>query len=186
MKNKLKLIYIILIILSILTFIFLIIHPFHKEVQIGLYDTKDDLVLESFDSEVNEIFNVDIESTFRLMFFIEKKNYDNLEVSLSDANDNEVFSMHVPSYNSDAMFFEFPPLKKGKYKLSIKDNDGDPIRLYVTKATDNSYLDNNSSKTLQLVTYHYESYYFYLWYPIFLFTFLFTIYPYIWSDKNEK
>lgn len=188
MKNKiLKKIYLGLIIISVLIGFYLVIRPLKRDVQIGHYDVKKNLELKTYGSQVEEIITVENTSTYKILFYIEEKKHDNLNVSLYSLNNNkEIFNVFVKSYESDSMFFEFIPLKKGKYKLIIKDKDDDPLRLYTGNSVDKNYINGDEKNTIKLITYYKENNYFYLWYPIFVIAFLITIYPFVWGDKNEK
>ena len=84
------------------------------------------------------------------------------------------------------MVFECPPLENGKYLLKIVDNDGDNIKLKVVSSNEKAYLNDNHKQTIQLITYGLENYYFCLWYPLFLFAFLISIYPFVRSEFDEK
>ena len=116
------------------------------------------------------------------------KKYDNLNVQLIDEQGNKILDKTVEEYQAAAMFFEFEELEKnGKYTFIITDLDGDDLELATVKSTENNYLINDNAKTLQLVTYYRENAYSYLWYPLFLFALLYTIFPFVWEErKNEK
>ena len=50
-----------------------------------------------------------------------------------------------------------------------------------------NYIFDNNDKTLRLASYYVKNNNFYLWYPLFLIIFLFTIFPFVWvGDKSEK
>lgn len=184
--KKIKVAYILLIVLGFLAGIYLIIFPLKHEVQYSAYDVNEKIEEENVGPEVDITINNENDSMFKMMFFIGGEKKDNLFVELSDSNGNEVFQTHIEEYEPNIMFFEFPDIKKGTYNLIIKDEDGDDLYLPCTKSNSLSYFKGNEAKTLKIVISYKDNYYFYLWYPLFLLAFLITIYPFVWEDKHEK
>ena len=188
MKNKcFKIIYVFLIIFGIFSVFFLLIHPLKKTVQYVHFNVKNKVYSETFDSKLEQDFEIVEDGTFRILFFLNyETTYDNLNIKMLDSDNNVIFDNQVEEYSASSMYFEFTPLDVGNYKLIIEDLDGDSLELITSKATKEASLKNDNSRTLKFVTYYRDNYYFYLWYPVFLFAFLFTIYPFIWGDMNEK
>lgn len=189
MKNKFnKYIYIFIILIGIFTTIFLIVHPLKHEVQVVHFNTEDKVELISYNSPVEQVFKVSKDGTFKFVIFLNgQKVYDNLEIILYDSNYNVLKSKIFKSYMANALIIGFDQINAGKYIVAVKDLDNDPVELMTTAASDTAYLKEEKAKTLKFATAHLENNYFYLWYPVFIFAFMFTIYPFVWQgDKNEK
>lgn len=186
MKKIIKFVYILFILLAILATIYLIVNPMQKEVTEILYDSSEEIFFAKYKNEVKEKIHISHEKVFRIMIFLNEENiYDNLNISLLDNNNEEVFSLFVPKYQSNAMYFEFNQLNKDNdYFLVITDTDGDEIELATVKSNEKTQLLNDATKSLQTAIYYYKNANNYLWYPIFLFTLLFTFYPFVWGDDN--
>ncbi|MBR3230228.1 MAG: hypothetical protein IKF91_05340 [Bacilli bacterium] len=188
MKNKfIKKLYIFLVFVSIMLFIFLIIHPLKHQVQSLYFNTSNKIYYKSYLESIEYNFFVKNDNTFRYIIFLNNDTtYTNLNLCLYDSNNNVIMNQTIEKYKANIMLFEFEPIKSGKYRLVIKDLDGDSIDIAVTKKSKYNYIDGDNN-ALKFVTYYREPYYFYIWYPIFVWTFLFTIYPFVWNgDKNEK
>ncbi len=186
-KNKKVLyVYYFLVLLSILIFIVLFIRPLRHIAEHAYYNPESEASEKEFGSEVEEIINISDKSIVKLRFFLVSDKYDNLSISLHDEKNNEIFNVFVDEYAVSEMVFECPPLKNGKYLLKIVDNDGDNIKLKVASANEKAHLKGDLKQTLQLITYGLENYYFCLWYPLFMFVFLVSIYPFVGGNNNEK
>lgn len=184
-----KTIYLITLCVGIIIGIYLIVNPINDEVEHTLYDTKEKIKIHTFSNEVKQKIYIEDNKTFRLLFFLNsEKEYDNFVVKLVDKNYNVIFDNHIDNYQAQAMFFEFPFLEKNEfYTLIITDLDNDNVELAIVNNNNNkSFLLNNENASMQLVTYYKKASYSYLWYPIFIFVFLFTVYPFIFGGKNEK
>lgn len=185
-RRVIKYVYFLLIIISILIFIKLIIRPMKKIVEFAAYDTEKSIDFYEFNSPIEQVIVVEDKPIFRLMYFLEEGTYDNLNIGIYRENGDKILETFVPEYSPNMMFFEFPPLEKGKYLLKISDEDGDPITLSRAYSDGNAYLKNDKEHTVRLVTYYSDNHYFYLWYPLFMFVFLITLYPFVRGEEYEK
>lgn len=187
MKQKvIKIIYFLVLFIGILLSVYLIINPIYNDVEYAIYDTKEEININTFSSEVRQKIYIEDDKTFRLLFFLNcNKEYDNFNVKLFDENMKEIFNNHIDSYQAQAMFFEFPFIEKNKfYTLVITDLDNDDIDLAVVNSINKSFIEDKADKTMQLVTYSKKATYSYLWYPSFIFVFLFTMYPFVFGGKK--
>lgn len=185
-KKIINCIYYLLILLSILLFLKLIISPKKRLEEFAAYDTEKDIRFNDFNSPIEEVIVIKDKPIFRFMYFLEEGKYDNLFIGFYKLNGDKIFEMSVPEYTSNMMFFEFPPLKKGKYLLKIIDEDGDPIPISMASSDGNAYLKDDNKHTIRLIFYYSKDHYFYLWYPLFMFTFLIILFPFIRGDYFEK
>jgi len=189
MKQKIiKILYCSVAVVSFLLGIFLLIRPLSKISEYASYDTTNEVHLSTYGSVVKQNLFIEKDRVFRVMFFLNGgKKYDNLNVQLIDKEGKTILDTTLEEYQANAMFFEFEELEKNNnYIFKITDLDGDNIEVVTTKNTEDNYLINDNEKTLQLVTYYRENAYSYLWYPLFLLAVLYTIFPFVWEDKNEK
>ena len=190
MKQRIiKIAYCSLVVIGLLLGLFLLIRPLSKISEYASYDTTNEVSLNTYGNIVKQNLYIEKERVFRIMFFLnEEKIYDNLNIQLMDSEGEIVLNNIVDKYQANAIVFEFEELEIGKnYLLKIIDLDGDDLELATTKSNDKNYVLDNDTKTLQLVTYYRENAYSYLWYPLFLFAVLYTIYPFIWrKQKYEK
>lgn len=189
MKQKIiKTIYVLILLIGVLVSLYLIINPINDDVEHAIYNTQENIENYTFTNQVKQKIHIENDNVFRILFFLNsEKEYDNFNVKLIDENNNEIFSNDIDKYQAQAMFFEFPYLEKNKiYTLFITDNDGDNIDLAIVNSDNKSYVENKKDKTMQLITYYKKTSYSYLWYPLFVFVFLFTIYPFIWGGKKDE
>lgn len=189
MKQKIiKIIYFIILFIGIFIGIYLVIKPINNDIEHAVYDNNEKISINTFSNEVKQKIYIKDDKTYRLLFFLNSNiEYDNFIVKLIDENNNEVFNNHIESYQSHAMYFEFPFIEKDKfYTLVITDLDNDNIELPVVNGSNKSFIEDNEDITMQLITYSKKASYSYLWYPLFMFVFLFTIYPFVFGGKNEK
>ena len=179
---------ILLVIFSLIALFYLIKFPLKQSVSVLHYDAKNEIKIYDFGSKVVQNLKIENDSTNRIIIFIDENiEYDNLKICIFDSKGKTIFKVDVPNYNSFAMIYDFMPISKGDYKLVIEDLDGDSIRLATLDSYKNNYILENKDKTLRLASYFVKDNNFYLWYPLFLIVFLFTIFPFVWvGDKSEK
>lgn len=189
MKNKdVKILFIFFFVIGIGALFFLIIHPLKRSVSTLHYDSKSDNYIFDYGPKVEEVLTIDYNETHEIVIFLDDSmKYGNLRISLYDFENNTIFSNKIKEYNSFAFVFEFPPISKGKYKLVIEDLDGDSLRLETMSSDEKNYVKGYNNKALRVASYYRKINNFYFWYPFFLFTFLFAIYPFVWvGETSEK
>ena len=143
MKKKIvKIVYSLLVIISLIALVYLIKFPLKQSVSVLHYDAKNDIKIYDFGSKVVQHLTVENDFTNRIIVFIdENMEYDNLKIRIFDSNKKVVFKADVSKYNSFAMIYDFIPISKGNYQLVIEDLDGDNIRLAALDSYKNNLRD---------------------------------------------